>query len=519
MKHNLTAKITFLLLLILVLFFSLVGVVAIQNERRTLYSLLKNHGESHANAIAAFCIESLLIEDYPVLNTFLQTIGSKDSNILSIQLIQDGVVVSDFKDPSATATNLKIFEADILFAASGVDQIIGKIHLGMSIERTERIVTNRIRELIIVTIILFILIFSILTFALRKTVISRIKVLAEGAHLIGQGQFDKRLPIGPKDELGKLAQVFNDMMETINTYQHGLEEKVRDRTKKLREAQKEIINKAIEAGRAQLSAMVLHNIGNSLTPVSFNLSELSDPKEKMTSYVYLEKCCQELKHNRNRLTEYINDDDRGKKIFDLLTYLPETLEQQTVDEQQVISDLKTGIDTISEIISMHQSYAAVENENRVSIDISQVLVNAMEMEKAVLERSKVTLRQDIVPDSPKLIISKNKLMQVLINVIKNSLESLDEVKDDREKILCVKLSGFEDTVQIRIEDNGIGIAPDNLQNITLFGNSLKGSSGFGLYYCKSFMEANKGTFEITSDGLGKGAVAILSFPIMRKKPE
>jgi len=219
------------------------------------------------------------------------------------------------------------------------------------------------------------------------------------------------------------------------------------------------------------------------------------------------------------LTEYINDDARGKKVFDLLTNLPETIEQQTVDEQKVISELRTGIDTISEIISMHQSYAAVENKNGESIHINQVLANAMKMEKAALKKSKVTLKQDIAPDLPKLIVSKNKLMQVLINVIKNSLESLDEVKDDREKILCVKLTGFEDTVQIRIEDNGTGIAPDNLQTITQFGNSLKGSSGFGLYYCKSFMEANKGTFEITSDGLGKGAVAILSFPIMRKKPE
>jgi len=502
-----------MLLLILVPLFFLAGGVVIQNERRNLYGLLKDHGESHAKAIAAFCVESLLIEDYPVLNTFLQTIGSKDRNILSIQVIQDGVVVSDFKDPSATTTNLKTFEADILFAASGVDQIIGKIYLGMSIERAERIVTDRIRELIIVTIIFGGLIFSILTFALRKTVISRIKILAEGAQLIGQGQFDQRLPIGPKDELGRLALVFNDMMETINTYQQGLEEKVMDRTKKLRKAQKAVINKAIEAGRAQLSAMVLHNIGNSLTPVAFNLSKLSDPKEKMTACVYLEKCCQELKHNRNRLTEYINDDDRGEKVFDLLTNLPETIEHQTFDEQKVISDLRIGIDTISEIISMHQSYAADENENRESININQVLASAMEMEKATLKKSKIILKQDIAPDLPKLIVSKSKLMQVLINVIKNSIESLDEVKDDREKILCVKFTGFEDTVQIRIQDNGIGIAPDNLQTITQFGNSLKGSSGFGLYYCKSFMEANKGTFEIISDGLGKGAVAILSFPI------
>jgi hypothetical protein len=60
----------------------------------------------------------------------------------------------------------------------------------------------------------------------------------------------------------------------LETYRDKLEQMVAERTRKLKKTQKELINKAMEAGRAQLSAMVLHNIGNAMTPLGVTVATL-----------------------------------------------------------------------------------------------------------------------------------------------------------------------------------------------------------------------------------------------------
>ena len=67
--------------------------------------------------------------------------------------------------------------------------------------------------------------------------------------------------------------------------------------------------------------------------------------------------------------------------------------------------------------------------------------------------------------------------------------------------------GFE------INDSGAGIAPDEIASIGELGNSRKGSSGFGLYYSKAFIEANNGTLAVSSPGRGKGATIKITFTL------
>jgi K+-sensing histidine kinase KdpD len=44
-----------------------------------------------------------------------------------------------------------------------------------------------------------------------------------------------------------------------------------------------------------------------------------------------------------------------------------------------------------------------------------------------------------------------------------------------------------------------------------FGKSSKGSTGFGLHYCKIFVEANSGKMSVSSPGRGKGATLSVEF--------
>jgi len=64
---------------------------------------------------------------------------------------------------------------------------------------------------------------------------------------------------------------------------------------------------------------------------------------------------------------------------------------------------------------------------------------------------------------------------------------------------------------LEISDSGIGLAPEELNMAFETGVSGKGSSGFGLFYCKTIVEANGGTISLKSAGKGRGATVRMCF--------
>jgi len=96
-------------------------------------------------------------------------------------------------------------------------------------------------------------------------------------------------------------------------------------------------------------------------------------------------------------------------------------------------------------------------------------------------------------------------MQVLINLLKNAYEAIDMLTDKASSELCIQTAFLEGQVVIAITESGIGIEPEKAGEIFEYGKSDKGSSGFGLYYCKIFLENNGGTLRMSSQGMGTGS--------------
>ncbi|MEA3361128.1 MAG: ATP-binding protein [Thermodesulfobacteriota bacterium] len=103
---------------------------------------------------------------------------------------------------------------------------------------------------------------------------------------------------------------------------------------------------------------------------------------------------------------------------------------------------------------------------------------------------------------------------MIVNFIKNSYEAIDELNDDnKDKVISFRSFANDGQIGFEITDSGIGIEQEEISNIFEFGKSSKGSSGFGLTYCRMFVEANKGAMEISSPGKGKGATVRVEFDL------
>lgn len=107
----------------------------------------------------------------------------------------------------------------------------------------------------------------------------------------------------------------------------------------------------------------------------------------------------------------------------------------------------------------------------------------------------------------------HSLMQVVMNLFKNACEAVmalgDEVTLKKEINICIYHHQKKPCLEIR--DSGIGITADKIDTIFKSGVSGKGSTGFGLHYCKTWLDANGGRISIESDGKNKGCLLRIVF--------
>jgi len=312
----------------------------------------------------------------------------------------------------------------------------------------------------------------------------------------------------------KLQQEIIEHKQTekqLRQHRENLEKMVEDRTRKLQEAQKELINSAMEAGRVQLSAMVLHNIGNAITPIKVQVEEM---KSKQLEQIcdYLEKCYLDLNEHARDLPQYVNVNPRGKEVFSFMGNLIEALKAFGIQNKNLADKIDQTVAYISEILTLQQAYAARDLETKERIDLNMLIEDAICMQKNALEKRGIILKKDLDHNQPKLLVDKNRLMQVIVNIIMNSYEAIDELNDNKkENVINIKTFSENGKVGVKITDSGIGIEHDKIDTIFEFGESHKGSSGFGLYYCRMFVEANQGVLTLRSPGKGKGATVEMLF--------
>ena len=105
----------------------------------------------------------------------------------------------------------------------------------------------------------------------------------------------------------------------------------------------------------------------------------------------------------------------------------------------------------------------------------------------------------------------NRLNQVLLNIIKNSIEAKDEKKQSYVK-LYTKLN--QKTIKIYIEDNGVGISKENMKKISEpFFTTKQNGTGLGVLLSKEIITAHDGKIEYKSKE-NTGTIVTITLPII-----
>ncbi len=353
-------------------------------------------------------------------------------------------------------------------------RIIGILYVGM-LERPYIDITNRVifRFVIIAAICVVVLLIILFFSTTRITIPLQKMVLA--THKIARGDLSHKVDVKSRDEIGALADSFNQMTEDLEEAEKKLiewgktlEKKVEERTKEIRQMQDHLVQSEKLASLGKLAAGIAHEINNPLGGILIYSHLLLEDADRNSPYY-------------ERLEKIVKETTRCKNIVKGLLQFARPKEPETT--------LTHVNDVIDKALSLLESQAIFQN---------------------------ITINREYSSSIPRIIADNTQLQQVFINII---LNAADAMEGKGTLTLKTDLDENGQYIDIFITDTGHGIKEEDMNRLfePFFTTKEIGSgTGLGLAICYSIIQKHKGTIEVQSQ-VGKGTTFTVKLPIKKEE--
>lgn len=117
-----------------------------------------------------------------------------------------------------------------------------------------------------------------------------------------------------------------------------------------------------------------------------------------------------------------------------------------------------------------------------------------------------------VDDDLWIVVDKQRIEQALLNIVKNAI---DAITDEGKVSICAKENVRNRTVDLRIQDTGVGIEPENIEKVfnPFFTTKSDGKgSGLGLFVAREIIQEHGGVIDMDST-VGEGTTFLIKLPL------
>lgn len=274
---------------------------------------------------------------------------------------------------------------------------------------------------------------------------------------------------------------------------------------------RQLAEQSRQAGMAEVATSVLHNVGNVLNSVNISAGLVASQIRK-TPTADLARVVALLREQGANLGAFFTQDPRGPKVPDFLATLTDHFAHQRERQLEEIGLLQKNIEHIKNIVARQQSHAKVSGVNE-KISPGELIEDALHINVHSLQARGIELRREIPPDLPLVCVDKQKVLQVLVNLIGNARQAC-EASGHLPRRVTVRAASENDRVLVTVADNGVGIAAENLAHIFNYGFTTKtGGHGFGLHSGANAAKEMGGRLLVHSEGVGRGAAFTLELPV------
>ncbi len=270
------------------------------------------------------------------------------------------------------------------------------------------------------------------------------------------------------------------------------------------------LESARQLGMAEVSASVLHNVGNVLNSVNVSVGVLTETiaKSKILGFAQLNEL---LNNHKEDLGRFLTEDPQGTKVLPFINKLAEHLQEERSHLTDELNQLNNNITHIKSIISTQQGLSKISELEQI-ISMNDLIDEALLITGTGIVKHNVHVEKHY-EKIPATLCDKVKALQILVNLIKNAKEAL-VTSSNPSKTINISTSLTAKKIIIEVKDNGVGIPPENINKIFNYGFTTKQTGhGFGLHTCALTINQMGGEIRVVSEGLDKGTTFTLVFPL------
>jgi signal transduction histidine kinase len=323
-----------------------------------------------------------------------------------------------------------------------------------------------------------VVVFGILmTVLIVQVVVRPVKQMVAATRRIALGNLDEKVETSSRDELGELGRSFNRMTENLKqsrfaleSYSADLEEKVRQRTVELERAQSQLIQAEKMSAMGELVSGVAHELNNPLAGIlGYSQLLLGAPVEEKA---------------RRGLDRINREAERCRRIVQNL-----------------------------------QVFARKHKPQKNYIGINGILESTLELRAYQMQVDNIQVSTRLQPDLPMTMADFHQLQQVFMNLLVNAHHAVKEA--NRPGRLEIRTEARDGKILVHVEDNGSGIAPENLRKIfdPFFTTKEVGQgTGLGLSICYGIVHEHRGRIGVQSQE-GSGTTFTVELPIFAATAE
>ncbi len=270
-----------------------------------------------------------------------------------------------------------------------------------------------------------------------------------------------------------------------------------------------------QAGMAEVSAGVLHNVGNVLNSVGVSIASLRENLAR-TKAGGVGKLAAVLASDAAKEPRFLIDDARGKQIPAYLASLASALAEEESRARQELDTLQRSLTHIKSVVRGQQGLARSAQVIE-QVYLHDLIEDALRLSGVDLDRRRIRLIREYDPNL-RLTVDRQLLLQILVNLIRNAVQAMG-APEVRIKTLTIReQTSGEGQLRLEIADTGMGIAADHLPQLFVQGfTTKKDGNGFGLHSSALAAQALNGTLSAESEGPGRGARFRLEIPIQARE--
>ena len=355
-------------------------------------------------------------------------------------------------------------------------KILGVLDTNISLAATDANLAAVTRQTVFYTLLAVLVTCSLIPVFLSRFVHRPLEALKIGTERLASGDLGYQLPIRSHDELASVAVSFNTMSHELrdthaelDAAARTLEHRVAVKTRELNHAHEQMLRVEKMASIGKLAAVVAHEINNPLAGILI--------------YAKLLK-----KKYAHAATE---QDKEALSSLDLI-------EQESRRCGEIVRNLMT--------------FARSTAMNCEPTDLNGVIGRCVKLVAHQLTLANVELQLDMAPDLPAVRCDGAQVEQVIVSLMMNAIDAMPT--GGTLGIRSVRVTNSPE-IQIQVQDNGVGIAPEVLPNLfePFFTTKERGHGlGLGLAISRNIVERHHGRIEVTSEP-GKGSVFIVKLPV------